>query len=147
MTNPMKICSFLPAATRMIYDMGLREHLYGVTFECPAEALLEKPKVVRCVMEGKAYSSVEIDAIFSASKAQGKSLYYVDEALLQQIEPDIIFTQDVCDVCQIDSTCTSAAISRLKKKPLLVSLTPKSLDDVYQTAVTIASAIGKEEAA
>jgi iron complex transport system substrate-binding protein len=102
---------------------------------------------VRCVLEGKDYTSAEIDAVFSASKAQGKSLYYVDEALLQQIEPDIIFTQDVCDVCQIDSTCTSAAISRLKKKPLLVSLTPKSLDDVYQTAVTIASAIGKEEAA
>ena len=143
----MKICSFLPAATNMIYEMGLQEHLYGVTFECPAEALLEKPTVVRCVLEGKDYSSAEIDAIFSASKAQGKSLYYVDEQLLQQIEPDIIFTQDVCDVCQIDSTCTAAAVARLKKQPRLISLTPKSLDDVYQTAVIIASAIGKEEAA
>ena len=143
----MKICSFLPAATRMIYDMGLQEYLYGVTFECPTEALQEKPKVVRCVLEGKDYSSAEIDTIFSASKAQGKSLYYIDEALLQQIESDIIFTQDVCDVCQVDSNCTSAAITRLKKQPLVVSLTPKSLDDVYQTAITIASAIGKEEAA
>jgi iron complex transport system substrate-binding protein len=143
----MKVCSFLPAATRMIYDMGLQDYLYGVTFECLAEALLEKPKVVRCVLEGKEYSSAEIDSIFSASKAQGKSLYYIDEALLQQIEPDIIFTQDVCDVCQVDSNCTSAAIARLKKQPLLISLTPKSLDDVYQTAITIASAIGKEEVA
>src|SRR5690348_14744497 len=124
----MKICSFLPAATRMIYDMGLQDYLYGVTFECPSEALLEKPKVVRCVLEGKDYSSAEIDAIFSASKTQGKTLYYVDETLLQQMEPDVIFTQDVCDVCQIDSTCTSAAIAHLHKKPLLVSLTPKSLD-------------------
>src|SRR3954465_4960440 len=147
MTNPMKICSFLPAATRMIYDMGLEEYLYGVTFECPAEALSEKPAIVRCILEGKEYSSAEIDAIFSASKAQGKSLYYVDEALLQQIEPDIIFTQDVCDVCQIDSSYTAAAIARLKKEPQLISLTPQSLDDVYQTAVIIASAIGREEVA
>jgi iron complex transport system substrate-binding protein len=127
--------------------MGLQDYLYGVTFECPAEALLEKPRVVRCMLEGEAYSSAEIDTIFSASRAQGKSLYYIDEDLLQQIEPDIIFTQDVCDICQIDSTCTSAAVSRLKKQPLLVSLTPQSLDDVYQTAITIASAIGEEEAA
>jgi iron complex transport system substrate-binding protein len=143
----MKVCSFLPAATQMIYDMGLQEHLQGVTFECPSIAMADKPKVVRCVLEGKAYSSAEIDKIFSASKAQGKSLYYVDEELLQQIEPDIIFTQDVCEMCQIDTACTSAAVAKLKKQPQPIPLTPQSLQDVYQTAVTIASAIGKEEAA
>jgi iron complex transport system substrate-binding protein len=143
----MKACSFLPAATQMIYDMGLEQDLYGVTFECPPVALADKPKVVRCVLEGKQYSSAEIDKIFSASKAQGKSLYYVDEDLLQSIEPDAIFTQDVCEVCQIDTICTSAAVAKLKKKPELISLTPQSLEDVYQTAVIIAKAFGKEEAA
>ena len=68
--------------------MGLQDSLVGVTFECPQEALLEKPKVVRYVLEGNQYSSTEIDKIFSASKAQGKSLYYVDEAILQQVQPD-----------------------------------------------------------
>lgn len=143
----MKACSFLPAATRMIYDMGLEQELYGVTFECPSIALQDKPKVVRCMLEGKQYSSAEIDKIFSASKAQGKSLYYVDEEVLQSIEPDIIFTQDVCEVCQIDTVCTSAAVAKLKKQPQLISLTPQSLEDVYQCAVTIAKAFGKEEAA
>lgn len=143
----MKACSFLPAATQMIYDMGLEQELLGVTFECPPAALRDKPKVVRCVLEGKFYSSAEIDKIFSASKAQGKSLYYVDEELLQSIEPDIIFTQDVCEVCQIDTVCTSAAVAKLKKQPQLISLTPQSLEDVYQSAVTIAKAFGKEEAA
>src|SRR4028119_1093123 len=95
--SDMKACSFLPAATQMIYDMNLQHLLYGITFECPVIARSEKNVVVRCVLEGKQYSSVEIDKIFSASKAQGKSLYYVDEDLLQQIEPDIIFTQDVCE--------------------------------------------------
>ncbi len=142
----MKACSFLPAATRMIYDMGLHEMLYGVTFECPAESS-GKAVVVRCMLEGKNYSSMEIDRIFSASKSQGKSLYYIEEALLQAISPDIVFTQDLCEVCQIDTACTAAAVSRLEKAPRLIPLSPGNLEEVFQTAITIAGALGKEEAA
>lgn len=142
----MTASSFLPAATKMIYDMGLQHLLQGVTFECPAEAG-EQPKLVRCLLEGHNYSSTEIDKIFSASKAQGKSLYYVDEALLQSIAPDIIFTQDVCEVCQIDTACTAAAVANLPKQPQVIPLTPNNLEDVFNTAVTIATALGREEAA
>jgi iron complex transport system substrate-binding protein len=143
----MIACSFLPAATQMIYDMGLQHLLQGITFECPPQALAEKQKIVRCVMEGKNYSSAEIDKIFSASKAQGKSLYYVEEELLEHIQPDIIFTQDTCEVCQIDTKCTAAAVARLTKQPQIIPLTPNNLQDVYQTAITIATALGHEEAA
>lgn len=126
--------------------MGLEEHLYGVTFECPKEAA-DLPKVVRCVLEGKNYSSIEIDRIFSASKAQGKSLYWVDEALLEEISPDVIFTQDTCEVCLIDTACTLSSIQHLSKQPELVQLSPNNLDDVFNCAVTVARAIGKEEVA
>jgi len=131
----------------MIYDMGLQHLLHGVTFECPTKALKEKPKLVRCVLEGKKYSSAEIDKIFSASKAQGKSLYYIDEDVLQEIQPDVIFTQDVCEVCQIDTQCTAAAVAKLDKQPLLVPLSPQNLDDVYNTAIVIAAALREEEKA
>lgn len=143
----MKACSFLPAATQMIYDMDLQYLLEGVTFECPPQALSEKPSVVRYVLEGKTFSSIEIDRIFSASKAQGKSLYYVDEELLKQIMPDVIFTQDVCEVCQIDTETTSRAVARLDKEVELVPLLPQSLNDVFDTAIVIARALGKEERA
>lgn len=143
----MIACSFLPAATQMIYDMGLQHLLYGVTFECPQQALNVKTNIIRCVMEGKNYSSAEIDRIFSESKAQGKSLYYVEEDLLEQISPDIIFTQDTCEVCQIDTKCTAAAVSKLSKQPHIIPLSPNNLEDVYQTAITIATALGHEEAA
>jgi len=143
----MTASSFLPAATKMIYDMGLQHLLQGITFECPHQALEEKQKVVRCVLEGNNYSSTEIDKIFSASKAQGKSLYYVDEDVLQAISPDVIFTQDVCEVCQIDTACTAAAVAKLEKQPQLIPLTPNTLHDVFNTAVTIATAMGSEEAA
>lgn len=127
--------------------MRLDHLLFGVTFECPLPPGLEKPKVVRCMLEGHNYTSMEIDRIFSASKASGKSLYYVDEGLLAAIEPDIIFTQDVCDVCQIDTACTSAAIERLNKTPVIVPLTPSNLQEVFDSAITVASLMGHEEAA
>lgn len=142
----MKVVSFLPAATKMIYDMGLQEYLHGVTFECPKEAA-DQPKVVRCILEGKNYSSIEIDRIFSASKAQGKSLYWVDDALLESIAPDIVFTQDICEVCNIDTVCTETAVMKLSKQPALVPLSPNNLQDVYECAITIAKALGKEEVA
>jgi len=142
----MKVVSFLPAATKMIYDMGLQEYLYGVTFECPKEAAVQ-PKVVRCILEGKNYSSIEIDRIFSASKAQGKSLYWVDDALLESIAPDIVFTQDICEVCNIDTVCTETAVQKLSKQPVLVPLSPNNLQDVFECAITIARAMGKEEVA
>lgn len=139
--------SFLPAATQMIYDMNLQHLLQGITFECPHMALEEKEKVVRCVLEGNTYSSEEIDRIFSASKAQGKSLYYVDEPLLAAIAPDVIFTQDVCEVCQIDTHCTQQAVYKLPKQPQLVSLSPNNLQDVFNCAITIGTALGQEEVA
>jgi iron complex transport system substrate-binding protein len=139
----LKVCSFLPAATRMIYQMGLEDSLYGVTFECPSD----KPKVVRSHIEGNTYSSEEIEKIVSESKQMGKSLYYIDEDILQEIAPDVIFTQDVCDVCQIGTSYAERAIFKLKKQPLVVPLTPRNLNDVYANAIDIAKAMGKEEAA
>ncbi len=141
----MIVCSFLPATTQMIYDMGLQEFLHGITFECPKKALEEKPKVVRCVLEGKDYSSEEIDRIFSASKAEGRSLYFVEDDLLESIAPDLIFTQDVCEVCQIDTACTSTAVAKLSKAPKLVPLNPDGLQDVFSMAMTIAKEMGQEE--
>lgn len=141
------VCSFLPAVTQMIYDLDLQDHLHGVTFECPKEALNEKQKVVRCVLEGKDLDSAEIDKVYSASKAEGKSLYYVDEQALKQIQPDIIFTQDVCEVCQIDTKCTAEALSILDKQPRLLPYSPVRFEDALSGLVEIATAIGHEEKA
>lgn len=139
----IKVCSFLPAATNMIYDMGLEEFLYGVTFECHSD----KPKVVHSYIEGNDYSSEEIERIVSESKQMGKSLYYVDDDLLEQISPDVIFTQDVCDVCQIGTSYVEQAVHKLKKQPQIIPLTPHSLNDVYQNAILIAKTLEREEAA
>ena len=131
----------------MIYDMGLESDLYGVTFECPERALSEKQKVVRCVLEGKEYTSQEIDKIFSTSKAEGRSLYYVDETVLKDIMPEVIFTQDICEVCQIDTACTSAAVEKLDKVVDLETISPDSLEDVFDSVFSIARVFNQEEKA
>ncbi|WP_209399866.1 ABC transporter substrate-binding protein [Pseudozobellia sp. WGM2] len=143
----LKVCSFMPAVTQMLYDMGLQHHLYGITFECPPQALEEKKPVVRCILEGKNYTSKQIDVFFSESKKDGRKLYYVDEPALAEIAPDIIFTQDTCDVCQIDTECTAAAVANLEKQPELISISPNNLKDVFDNAVTIAKALNREEVA
>jgi iron complex transport system substrate-binding protein len=143
----MTACSFLPAATQMIYDMNLQHLLKGVTFECPPESREEKEIIVRCVLEGTHHTSNEIDSIFSAYKASGKSLYYTEDEKLEMISPDIIFTQDVCEVCQIDTKCTQASVNKLSKTPAIVTLTPQTLQDVFETVITIAKALEQEEAA
>ncbi|WP_240472506.1 ABC transporter substrate-binding protein [Tenacibaculum ovolyticum] len=140
----MKVSSFMPAVTQMIYDMGLQEYLEGITFECPAIALKEKQVAVRYKLEGQTLTSEEINTIFSKTKAEGGTLYYVDESVLESIAPDIIFTQDVCDVCQIDTESVAKSAYKLNKVPELISITPNSLEDVFDNALTIAKAMGKE---
>ncbi|ANW96685.1 ABC transporter substrate-binding protein [Wenyingzhuangia fucanilytica] len=141
----MKVSSFMPAVTQIIYDLGLQNSLDGITFECPQIALKEKTPVVRCVLEGKNYTSDEINTLFSKSKATGESLYFVDEEALGKIAPDVVFTQDVCDVCQIDTECASLAVNKLEKIPELISITPQSLEDVFDNVLTIAKAMEQEE--
>ncbi|WDL96801.1 ABC transporter substrate-binding protein [Alicyclobacillus sp. ALC3] len=138
----MKACSFVPAATRMIYDMGLEAELSAVTFECPSD----RPKVVRSVLEGNHYTSDEIDRIVSEYAATGKSLYYVDMELLQSVEPDVAFTQSVCDVCQIGTSYVERALGSLSQFPKVVPLIPTTLEDIFDNAVSIAEALNHPEA-
>lgn len=134
-------CSFLPAATSMIYELGLQELLHGVTFECPAR----KPRVVRSVLEGKNLSSSEIDQVVAESVRRGESLYWVDMELLRAIAPDVVFTQHLCDLCQIGTSVVERAVSQLEKVPRIVPLVPNRLADVYENARSIAGALGHPE--
>src|SRR5438874_3213468 len=96
----MRIVSFLPSATEMVYALGLGDHLAGVTHECDyPPAVKSKPVVVRSAIETKDLTSHQIDGEVSRMLKAGQSLYTVDEALLKQLAPDLILTQDLCQVC------------------------------------------------
>ena len=93
----MRICSFLPSATEIVYALGLGEHLYGVSHECdyPPEAR-KLPRVVHSIFDGSHYSSEEIDRLIKERLAQEKGIYDVDEDALRQAEPDLLLTQELC---------------------------------------------------
>src|SRR5690348_5951239 len=98
--NNLRIASFLPAATEMVYALGLGEHLVGVSHECdfPAAAR-SKPVVVRPALPLEKMSLREIDVTVTAWLRDGKNLYQVDEERLCELKPNLILTQNLCQVC------------------------------------------------
>ncbi len=95
----MRICSFLPSATEIVYELGLEDQLLGVTHECdfPAGAS-DKPHVVRSVFEGTQPSSAEISQVISKRLEEGLGIYEIDQDVLQGAQPDLLLTQAICEV-------------------------------------------------
>ena len=95
----MRICSFLPSATEIVYQLGLQDQLYGVSFECdyPPEARA-KPKVVRSVFDGQQPTSGEISRVIGERLQQGLGIYDIDQEVLRAAAPDLLLTQAICEV-------------------------------------------------
>ena len=93
----MRICSFLPSATEIVYALGLGGQLYGVSHECdhPSEAR-KLPRVVHSIFEDRQYSSAEIHAIIEERLREGKGIYEIDEDVLREAAPDLVLTQELC---------------------------------------------------
>ncbi|VAX29852.1 ABC transporter, substrate-binding protein (cluster 8, B12/iron complex) [hydrothermal vent metagenome] len=144
----MKIVSFLPSATEMLYTLGLEDQLVGITHECDFPvAAAEKPVVVRNVIDMTNFTQEEIDQTVKTVMHEGKSLYAVDELLLKQIAPDLILTQDLCQVCAPSGNEVSRVLEHLPKKPQIEWLTPTCLNDIFENFLQIGRATGKENAA
>jgi len=127
-----RIVSFLPSATEMACALGLSDQLVGITHECdyPSE-VAGKPIVVRNVLPIETMSQSEIDTAVTQRMRDGLSLYQVDEKLLQELAPDIIITQNLCQVCAPSGNEVTEALNLLLKKPQILWLTPKSLEEIF----------------
>jgi iron complex transport system substrate-binding protein len=128
-----RIVSFLPAATEMVYALGLEEQLVGVSHECdyPLDART-KPVVVRPALELAALGPRDIDDTVVAQLQSGASMYAVDESLLRTLEPDLILTQDLCQVCAPSGNEITRLLSSLSTQPEVLYFTPKTLADVWR---------------
>ena len=96
----MRICSFLPSATEVVYALGLGGELCGVTNECDyPEDARRKPMVVESMFDPSIMGQGEIDQTVINGLSHGHALYKINKDLLSRIAPDLIITQELCDVC------------------------------------------------
>ncbi|MFN2528837.1 MAG: cobalamin-binding protein [Candidatus Baltobacteraceae bacterium] len=143
----MRIVSLLPSATEILFATGVGDQVVGITHECdyPPEAQ-GLPRLTASSLPA-AETSAEIDRHVRKSLHEGSSLYHLDSELLEELAPDLIITQELCEVCAVSYHIVDTAAKRLKSDPRIVSLEPSSLEDVYANIQTVGELTGAERGA
>ena len=111
-----RIVSFLPSATELLYEFGVQDDLYGVTHECryPKDAML-KPHVISSVINSDELSSKEIDTMTCQLLKDGKDIFVLNEENLKNANPDLIISQETCEVCAAYTNQVNKAVKFCKK--------------------------------
>ncbi|HEY6659761.1 MAG TPA: ABC transporter substrate-binding protein [Pyrinomonadaceae bacterium] len=137
----LRIVSFLPSATEMACALGLADSIVGITHECdyPPE-IKNKPVVVRNVLPLESMTQSEIDRAVADRIRDGQSLYQIDEQLLRELAPDLILTQNLCQVCAPSGNEVSQVIKALPKTPQILWLTPQSLSEIFDNVRELGAA-------
>jgi iron complex transport system substrate-binding protein len=146
--RPERICSLLPSATEILCALGLTDRLVGVTHECdfPPE-VLGKPKVTSNAFDSSSMTGREIDAAVRASLSEAATIYHLDSNLLHQLRPDLVLTQELCEVCAVGPEEVQAVMRSLPVPPRMVSLEPRTLDEVLDSILQVGDHTGSEESA
>ena len=139
----MRIVSLLPSATEIVCELGLRDQLVGVTHECDwPKSVLSLPKVTNTLIPTNA-TSAEIDALVRERMGQESALYTLDMGMLERLQPDLIVTQALCDVCAVAEKEVQSAACRLASLPGVVNLEPETLDEVFGAIRVVAKATNR----
>lgn len=139
----LRIVSLLPSATEIVCSLGLQSSLVGVSHECdfPPD-VMGLPVVTRPKIDPER-SSREIDADIRSLVSSGLSVYEIETEQLAALAPDLIVTQDQCEVCAVAYSDVVAAVRRLAGANVeIVSLRPSRLEDVFRDVATVAAAAG-----
>jgi iron complex transport system substrate-binding protein len=141
----MRICSFLPSATEIVAELGLRSSLVGVSEECrwPAE-VVGLPVVTAARIDPSELSSLEIDEAVRAALREGRSLYAVDADLVAELAPDVIVTQDLCAVCAVSSGELASACPVGAE---VISLDPRTFGEVADSIRLLGARLGVRDRA
>ncbi len=143
----MRVVSVLPSATEIVCALGHDSDLVGRSAECDAPEWVRRLPVVMAPRTNDfEAASGAIDARVTAARERGESLYRIDDRSLGQLRPDVVFTQDLCGVCsvtgpELEAACRAAGIS-----PRVVSLSPRTLEDVWDSIEVVAAALDDAEA-
>jgi iron complex transport system substrate-binding protein len=144
----LRIASFLPAATEMVCALGLTDQLVGVSHECdyPLE-VKKKPVVVRCAMDLASLNLSQIDKAVSERVGQGQSVYALDEKILRDLSPNLIVTQDLCQVCAPSGNEASQVLKSMNPAPEILWQTPHTFEDVLKDLRALGEKTGTRDRA
>ncbi|HMM97236.1 helical backbone metal receptor [Phycicoccus sp.] len=139
----MRVVSLVPSATEILFAVGAGDDVVGVTFECdhPAEARFRPVVSTSALPEGLA--PAEIDAAVRAAVARGEDLYRLDAGALAGLDADLVVTQDLCAVCALDVSTVDAALEHLGCRAQVLTVDPRTLEDVLGSIRAIGSAVGR----
>ncbi|MFB7530815.1 hypothetical protein ACFC0C_21650 [Streptomyces sp. NPDC056178] len=145
----MRIVSLLPAATDIVAELGLAGHLVGRMYECDwlPQDVRNMPVVTGAALSQNEMSSRENSDAVGGSAHSGSSLYTLDTEVLAALTPDVVLTQDLCDVCAVSYERVSQAVRVLDTGPRVLSLEPRTLVDVLDCLVTVGDLLGVRERA
>jgi iron complex transport system substrate-binding protein len=143
-----RIVSFLPAATEIVHALGAGDDLVGRSHECDYPQVVRSlPVVSKPALSLEGLSQAEVDAAVAGRLASGESLYVVDELLLDSLAPDVILTQDLCQVCAPSGNELTRALASIPSRPEVLYLTPRTLAEIDENIVEVGRAIGREDEA
>jgi iron complex transport system substrate-binding protein len=145
MTDSPRIVSLLSAATEMVCALGRGDHLVGISHECdyPPE-ILDRPVVTETKVHPLG-TSRDIDSEVRRLVQEGLSVYRIRTDVLQQLKPDVILTQQQCQVCAVSYSDVLEAVNTfLEHEPKVVSLEPMRLTDILDDITRVGQAIGAE---
>src|SRR5437867_4353788 len=128
----MRIVSLLPSATDIVHSLGLGDQLVGRTHECDWPPEVESiPAVTRDLLDTSNMTSHEIEVAVTGAVHSGSSIYVLDQEALAECKPDLILTQELCEVCAVSYTEVSAAAQMMDIGTKVVSLTPHTIEEIF----------------
>jgi len=143
----MLIASLVPSATEMLFALGLGDCVVGVTHECdyPPESR-SRPHLTRTVLP-PGLSTVEIDTAVKAIVGEGRAIYELDVDQLAKLNPDLIVTQAVCDVCAVAYEDVVDIAARLPSQPRILAQDPSTLAEMLEELIRLGEMTGTESQA
>lgn len=139
----LRIVSLLPSATEIVCAIGLADALVGVTHECdyPPE-VASLPRLTASRISHETMTSAEIDhAVRSQLDGHG-SIYQLDEEKMRALRPDLILTQELCDVCAVSYKEVERAARMFETDVRVVSLEPNTIEDIFENITTVGRLAG-----
>jgi iron complex transport system substrate-binding protein len=142
-TGPERIISLLPAATEILTFLDLDDRLVGVSSDCDWPSHIQDLPEVSSTSIDETESSRSIDQQVKETAHAGKSLYHIDNETLEDLNSDLVITQEQCDVCAPSFTDVEESCRYLDGQPDILSLEPETLSETLETISKVGNVAGQ----